>query len=66
MWLFKRSLNKSLLGFRVNPSLQDEVGSLLDASNVAYVRKKKKQMLTTVDKEMVERNAELFASSLPT
>lgn len=62
MWLHKRSLNKSLLGFRVNPSLQDEVGSLLDARNVAYVRKKKKQMLTTVDKEMVERNTELFAS----
>jgi hypothetical protein len=62
LWLFKRSLNKSLLSFRITPSLQDEVGSLLDAKNVAYVRKKKKQMLTTVDKEMVERDAELFAS----
>jgi hypothetical protein len=55
------ALNKSLLTFRMAQSLQDEVAGLLDARNIAYVRKPK-TMRITVDKEMVERNAELFTS----
>lgn len=61
MWLHKRSLNKSLLGFRMSQPLQDEVAALLDAKNITYVRKPNK-FLITVDKEMIERNAELFVS----
>lgn len=59
MWLHKRSLNKSLLGFRMSPSLQDEAAGLLDANNITYVRKSKK-FLITVDKAMIENNAEVF------
>lgn len=42
-------------------SLQDEVASLLDAHNITYVRKPKK-FLITVDKEMIEKNREVFAA----
>jgi hypothetical protein len=59
MWLHKRSQNKSLLGFRMAQSLQDETARLLDAQNITYVRKPKK-FLVTVDKEMIEKNAETF------
>lgn len=59
LWLHRRSLNKSLLGFRMAQSLQDEVASFLDAANITFVRKPNK-FLITVDKDMVERNAALF------
>ena len=59
MWLHKRSQNKSLLGFRMAQSLQDETAGILDAQNITYVRKPKK-FLVTVDKEMIEKNAETF------
>lgn len=61
MWLHKRSQNKSLLGFRMVQSLQDEIASLLDAHNITYVRKPKK-FLITVDKEMIEKNHEVFTA----
>jgi hypothetical protein len=61
MWLHKRTLNKSLLNLRMIQSLQDEAGALLDAGNITYVRKPK-SIRITVDKEMIERNAELFRS----
>ena len=59
LWLHKRSQGKSLLGFRMAQSLQDEAASLLDARNITYVRKPKKFVLT-VDKEMIEKNADAF------
>ena len=59
MWLHKRTQNKSLLTFRIAQSLQDEAVGLLDGRNVTYVRKPK-TIRITVDKEMIERNAELF------
>jgi hypothetical protein len=61
MWLHRRTMDKSLLSFRMAQSLQDEVAGLLDARNVTYVRKTK-TMRITVDKEMIERNAELFTN----
>jgi hypothetical protein len=61
MWLHRRTLNKSLLSFRMAPSLQDEAVQLLDGQNIPYVRKTK-SIRITVDKEMIERNAELFRS----
>lgn len=59
LWLHKRSQGKSLLGFRMAQSLQDEAASLFDSRNITYVRKPKKFVLT-VDKEMIEENAETF------
>jgi hypothetical protein len=59
MWLHKRTQNKSLLIFRMAQALQDEAAGLLDARNIPYVRKTK-SLRITVDKEMIERNAELF------
>ena len=61
MWLHKRTLNKSLLGFRMAPSLQDEAAGLLDARNIAYVRKAK-SIRITVDQQMIDRDTELFKS----
>jgi hypothetical protein len=61
MWLHKRSQNKSLLGFRMVQSLQDEIASLLDAHNITYVRKPKK-FLITVDKNMIEKNRDVFTA----
>ena len=61
MWLHKRSQNKSLLGFRMAQSLQEEAAGLLDAQNITYVRKPKRFLLT-VDKQMIEKNAETFAA----
>jgi hypothetical protein len=40
-------------------SLQDEAASVLDAHNITYIRKPTK-FLVTVDKEMIEKNAEVF------
>ncbi|WP_271592206.1 hypothetical protein [Bradyrhizobium sp. CCBAU 65884] len=61
MWLHRRTSNKSLVVFRMAPSLQDEAAGLLDGKNITYVRKTKTIRLT-VDKEMVAQNAELFTS----
>lgn len=61
MWLHRRTLNKSLLTFRMAQSLQDETAGILDARNIAYVRKTK-TIRITVDKEMIDRNAELFTT----
>jgi len=61
MFLHKRSQNKSLLGFRLSQLLQDEVAGILDAQNITYIRKPKK-FLITVDREMIEKNAEVFTT----
>ena len=61
MWLHKRSQSKSLLGFRMAQSLQEETAGLLDAQNITYVRKPKK-FLVTVDRELIEKNAETFSA----
>lgn len=60
MWLHKRSQNKSLLGFRMVQSLQEDAASLLDAQNITYVRKPKR-FLVTVDRELIEKNATVFS-----
>lgn len=59
MWLHKRSQNKSLLGFRMSQSLQDEAASLLDSNTISYVKKPKK-FLITVDRQMIEKHKEVF------
>lgn len=61
LWLHKRKMNKSLLGFRVSPDLQDEAESLLDEHNVSHVRKPKK-FLVTVDSAMIQNHREMFVS----
>jgi len=61
MWLHRRTLPKSLLVFRTGQSFQDEAAGILDAKNIPYVRKTK-TIRITIDKEMVETNAELFRS----
>jgi hypothetical protein len=58
-WTHKRSMNKSLLAFRMNEPLQDEVIRLLDGNNISYVRKPKGFRIT-VDKEMINKNREVF------
>ncbi len=60
-WLHKRNMNKSLLGFRMASSLQDEAAGVLDVANISYVKKPKK-FLITVDRQMVEANQEVFKS----
>ena len=61
LWLNKRSIDKSLLGFRISQTLQDEAAALLDGNNISYVRKPK-QLRITVDKQMIEKNKDMFRS----
>lgn len=61
IWLRKRSGNKSLLGFRMAESLQDQAAALLDEKNISYVRKARKFFIT-VDKQMIENNQAVFCS----
>jgi len=61
MWLHKRSNNKSLLCFRISPSLQDAAGKLLDDKTISYI-KKPKRFHITVDNSMIANNNELFKS----
>ena len=60
-WLHKRSSNKSLLGFRMSQTLQDEAAALLDGNNITYV-KKPKEFLLTVDKQMIEKHKDVMRS----
>jgi hypothetical protein len=59
LWLRKRSMNKSLLRFNIAETMQDEAIALLDGSNISYVQKSQ-AFLITVDKQMIEKNRELF------
>ncbi len=59
MWLHKRTQPKSFLLARINQSLQDEAAAILDGKNITYVRKRKTVRLL-VDKEMIEKNADVF------
>lgn len=59
LWLHKRSSNKSLLGFRMSPSLQEEAANLLDSNNISYVKKPKKFYIT-IDRQMVEKDKEVI------
>jgi hypothetical protein len=60
-WLNKRGSPKSLLGFRMAQSLQDEAVALLDGNNILY-QKKPKEFRLTVDKQMIERNRDAVRS----
>jgi hypothetical protein len=61
LWLRKRISDKSLLGFRMSPTLQDEAVALLDSKNISYVKKPKKFQIT-VDKEMIEKSKDVIRS----
>jgi hypothetical protein len=63
LWLRKRSMNKSLLRFNIAETMQDEAIALLDGSNISYVQKSQ-AFLITVDKQMIEKNRELFRGIL--
>jgi hypothetical protein len=57
--LHKRSLNKSLLIFRIANSLQDRVASLLDSKNITHVRRPK-GFAIVIDKALIEANTDVF------
>jgi hypothetical protein len=59
LWMHKRASEKSLLGFRMASSLQDEVAQLLDRESQTYVRKPDGFRLT-IDAEIVRRNPTFF------
>ncbi len=61
LWLRKRSSDKSLLGFRMSPTLQDETVALLDSNNISYVKKPKRFQIT-VNKQMIEKSKEVMRS----
>jgi hypothetical protein len=61
MWLHRRTQPKSFLLARINQSLQDEAAAILDGKSITYVRKTKTVRLL-VDKEMIEKNADVFKS----
>jgi len=58
-WFRKRSANKSLLGFRVSDDHVDEVSKLLDEQSVSFVQKRNR-IKFTVDKDFVEKHADLL------
>jgi hypothetical protein len=58
-WIHKRSMNKSLLNFRMAESLQDELVTLLDGNNISFVRKPKGFRIT-VDDEMINKYRDVF------
>lgn len=60
-WFHKRSSGKSLLGFRVSQQFQDDVASALDEAGISYV-KKPKSFVITVDRSMLEANANVIRS----
>jgi hypothetical protein len=63
MRMHKRSPNKSLLRFRIAQSLQEQAAGLLDAQNITFVRDPKRfRFSVTVDREMIEKKAEVFRS----
>jgi hypothetical protein len=61
MWMHKRSADKSLLLFRMKQSLQDEAAALLDEKKITYSRRPN-SFRFTIDREMVEKNADVFKS----
>jgi hypothetical protein len=61
MWLHKRSRGKSLLAFRIAQSLQEQAVTALDAKNLTYVHRPNGFRMT-VDKEMIESNADVFTT----
>ncbi len=61
IWLHKRALNKSLMGFRTAQSLQDDAAKLLDENNISYVRKTHSIRLT-IDRELLDEKLDLFTA----
>jgi hypothetical protein len=61
LWLRKRSSDKSLLGFRMSATFQDEATAFLDSQSISYVKKPKK-LSVTVDKPMIEKSKDVFRS----
>lgn len=59
MWLHKRNSPKALLNLKISPSMQDEAIALLDSAGVGYI-KKPESFRVTVDKRIIESNAEVF------
>ena len=59
LWLHKRASGKSLLGFRMDTPLQDDVARILDQENLTYVRKPDRFILT-VDADLIRQKPEPF------
>jgi hypothetical protein len=59
LWLHKRASGKSLLGFRMDAPLQDDVARILDQENLTYVRKPDRFILT-VDADLIRQKPEPF------
>lgn len=58
-WLYKRSGNKSLLGFRIAWHLAEEAQRLLDNAKISFTRKPK-VILLTADAASINANAKVF------
>jgi len=58
-WLRKRSNNKSLLGFRKKDETKEKIIELLDENKISYTEKRKSFALI-IDKELIEKNQEVF------
>lgn len=59
-WFHKRAANKSLLNFWVGERLINSAKSLLDAKGLTYTVRKDHTVRVTIDKKMLEENADLF------
>lgn len=60
MWLHKRGSGRSLLGFRVQLNLADEVAALLDEVGLSYTKKKQRVFHLTIDKALLTKHSEAF------
>lgn len=60
MWLHKRSAGRSLLGFRVQANLADDVSALLDGLGLTYTKKKQRVFHLTIDKQLLAKHRDSF------
>lgn len=60
MWLHKRGSGRSLMGFRVQVNLADEVSALLDEVGLSYTKKKQRVFHLTVDKSLLTKHSDTF------
>lgn len=60
IWLHKRGSGRSLMGFRVQVNLADEVSALLDEVGLPYTKKKQRVFHLTIDKAMLAKHSDTF------
>lgn len=60
MWLRKRGSGHSLLGFRVQANIADDVSALLDEVGLSYTIKKQRVFHLPIDKSLLAKHHEAF------